>query len=296
MPYYQNGFNFNYIRVENGIPCPTNSLSVTINEYTGEITSYNTNWLEVSFPAPDKAITLDKAYETLFSNVKFGMEYTYNYPNINDYEKKEMRLAYALENINILMDANSDQMLNYDGTPVKPANKLVYTDIKGNKAEDAINTLIDMGIIVPENTTFAPDVYITQKDFLKLVVSSLQDYYPMPIAKTENQFDSYYSEAIRRKLIGENEKNPEAIMTNQDIAKILVRALNYGVLAEKVNMFAANFNDASSITPAYKGYVVIAAELGILPIVNSNVYPKNTITRGDAAQIIVNYLKCETSL
>jgi hypothetical protein len=85
-------------------------------------------------------------------------------------------------------------------------------------------------------------------------------------------------------------------MTNQDIAKILVRALNYGVLAEKVNMFAANFNDASSITPAYKGYIVIAAELGILPTVNSNVYPTNTITRGDAAQIIVNYLKCETSL
>lgn len=296
MPVSQNNYNFNYIRVENGIPCPSNSLSVSINEYTGEIISYNTNWLDVSFPTPDKAITLDKAYETLYSNVKFGLEYTYNYPNINDYDKKEMRLAYVLENINILMDANSGQMLNYDGTPIKPINKIAYTDIKGNKAENAINTLIDMGVLIPEATTFAPESNMLQKDFIKLIVTSLQDFYPVPLVKTENQYDNYYSEAIRRKLIAVNEKNPEAVMTTQDIAKIVVRAMNYGVLAEKVNMFIANFKDSAKIAPAYKGYVVIAAELGILPVADSNVNPTKAITRGDAAQILVNYLKCETSL
>lgn len=296
MPTYQNGYSFNYIRVENGVPCPSNSLSISINEFTGEVISYNTNWLDVDFPVPDKAITLDKAYEALFSNVSLGMEYTYNYPNINDYNKKEMRLAYVLENVNILMDASNGKMLNYDGTPVKPAEKLAYTDIKGNKAEDAINTLIDMGILIPENTTFAPESNMLQKDLIKLIVSSIQDYYPMPLAKTENQYDNYYSEAIRRKLIAENEKNPDAVMSTQDIAKITVRAMNYGVLAEKVNMFTANFKDASKIAPAYKGYMVIAAELGIIPVVDSNIYPTKNITRGDAAEIIVNYLKCETSL
>ncbi|MDF2591589.1 MAG: peptidase [Clostridia bacterium] len=298
MPAYQNGFRFNYIRVENGIPCPSNALTVTINEYTGEITSYNTAWSNVSFPAPNKAITLEKAYETLFNNVKFGMEYIYHFPNINDYEKRETKLAYSLENINILMDANSGQMLNYDGTPVKSSNKLAYTDIKGNKAEEAIKTLIEMGIMVPESTTFAPESNMLQKDLVKIIVNSLQDYYPVPVpaAKSESQYDNYYSEAIRRKIINENEKNPDAVMTNQDIARMTVRALNYGVLAEKGNMFAANFKDASKIAPAYKGYMVIAAELGILPVVNSNINPTKTLTRGDAAQIIVNYLKCETSL
>lgn len=296
MPAYQNGYSFNYIRVENGIPCPSNSLSVTIDEYTGEIISYNTNWFNIDFPAPDKAITLDKAYELLFNNVKFEMEYVHHYPNMNDYNNKEMKLAYALENINILMDANSGQMLNYDGTPVKATEKLSYSDIKGNKAEDAINTLIDMNILVPENTTFAPESNMLQKDLIKLIVSSLQDYYPTPLAKTEDQYDKYYSEAIRRKLIAENEKNPDAAMTNQDIAKMVVRAMNYGVVAEKVSMFTANFNDAAKIAPAYKGYIVIAAEFGIIPVVDSYVYPTKNITRGDAAQIIVNYLKCETSL
>lgn len=296
MPAYQNNYSFNYIRVENGIPCPSNALSITINEYTGEIMSYNSNWLDVKFPAPDKTITIDKAYETLFSNAKFGMEYVYHYPNMNDYDKKEMKLAYALENKTILMDASNGQMLNYDGTPVKSTEKLSYTDIKGNKAEDAINTLIDMGILVPDNTTFAPESNMLQKDLIKLIVSSIQDYYPMPLAKTENQYDSYYSEAIRRKLIGENEKNPDAVITNQDISRLIVRAMNYGVLAERVNMFTADFKDASKITPAYKGYMVIAAELEIIPVTDSYIYPEKIITKGDAAEIIVNYLKCETSL
>jgi hypothetical protein len=77
---------------------------------------------------------------------------------------------------------------------------------------------------------------------------------------------------------------------------MIVRAMNYGVLAERGNMFTANFKDASKITAAFKGYAVIAAELGIVTPVNSNFNPTTTITRGDAAEILVNYLKCETSL
>jgi hypothetical protein len=296
MPAYQTTYNFNYIRVENGVPCPSNALLVSVNQYTGEVISYNAGWSDISFPKPENVISLDKAYEALFTNVKFGLEYTYNYPNTNDYDKKEMKLTYVLENKTILMDASNGQMLNYDGTPVKSTEKLSYTDIKGNKAEDAINTLIDMGILVPENTTFAPESNMLQKDLIKLIVRSIQDYYPMPLAKTENQYDSYYSEAIRRKLIGENEKNPDAVITNQDISRLIVRAMNYGVLAEKVNMFTANFKDASKIAPAYKGYMVIAAELGIIAVTDSYINPTKVITKGDAAEIIVNYLKCETSL
>lgn len=295
MPDRQRTYNFNYIRVENGIPCPSNALYVSIDQFTGEVISYSAGWYDINFPKPENVMSLDKAYETLFKTVKFGLEYVYHYPSINDYDKKEIRLTYALENTNILMDAANGQMLNYDGTPVKSKDKSSYVDIKGHKAEDAINTLIDMGILVPESNTFAPDSNMLQKDFIKLLVNSLQEYYPMPVTK-ESPYDNVYNEAIKRKLISENEKNPDAVVTRQDAAKMLVRALNYGVLAEKGSMFAASFKDASSITAAYKGYAVIAAELGIVPAVEGSFNPTTTLTKGDAAIIIVNYLKCETSL
>jgi hypothetical protein len=111
MPYNDNYYRFNFIRVENGVPCPSNSLFVGVNAITGEITSYNTNWQDLTFPAVDKAITLDKAYELLFNKVKFEMQYVQNYKNTNDYQSRELRLAYVLENMPILIDANNSIML-----------------------------------------------------------------------------------------------------------------------------------------------------------------------------------------
>lgn len=297
MPPYQNGYSFNYIRVENGIPFPSNSLNITVNEYTGEVTNYNYNWMNITLPAPSKVISLEKAYEILFSKVKFEMQYLHHYPDMNNYDKREMKLAYALENINILIDANSGTMINYDGTPVKPVDKVSYTDIKGNKAEEEIKLLVEMSILIPEGTKYQPNAKMLQKDFIKLLVSSLQDYYqPMPAVKAEAQYDNVYAEAIRRKIITAADKKPEAVVTRQDAAKMIIRAMNFGVVAEKSNMFALNFKDAKKIKTSYKGYIAMAAEFGIITPVKSYFNPTNSITRGDAAEFIVNYLKCDTSL
>lgn len=298
-PINNNYYSFNFTRVENGIPCPSNSLNVGVNTVTGEIISFNTNWSNINFPAPNKVITLEKAYEVLFNNVKLEMQYIYSYINTNDGESKEMKLAYVLENMPILIDANSSLMIGYDGKPITPVQKFQYTDIKGNKAEDEITLLIEMGIIKPDSTEFMPDSTIKQKDFIKLLINALQpEYYIMPagIDNADSQYDNYYNEAIKRKIINEADKKPDVSITRLDAAKMIIRAMGYGVMAEKSNMFAVSFKDAAKITAANKGYAVMASELGIIPPVNSCFYPTNIITKGDTAEIIVNYLKCETSL
>ncbi len=296
-PINNDYYYFNFTRIENGIPCPSNSLNVGINAVTGEIVSFNTNWLNINFPAPNKVITLDKAYEVLLDKVKFGMQYVHYYKNANYSEVKELKLAYVLENMPGFIDANSSQMLDYNGNPIKQVQKLQYTDIKGNKAEDEIKLLIEIGIIEPDNTKFMPDTATLQKDFIKLLINSLQpEYYFTPVDKADNQYDSYYAEAIKRKIINEADKKPDTYVTRQDAAKMIIRAMGYGVIAEKSNMFVVTFKDASKITNVYKGYVVMAAELGIIAPIKSYFNPANNITRGDAAEIIVNYLKCETSL
>ncbi|MGB7604039.1 MAG: YcdB/YcdC domain-containing protein, partial [Lutisporaceae bacterium] len=156
-PVNNNYYSFNFIRVENGVPCPSNSLNVGVNTITGEIVSFNTSWSNINFPAPNKVITLDKAYEVLFNKVEFEMQYIHHFINTNDSESKELKLAYVLENMPVLIDANSSLMIGYDGKPITPIQKLQYTDIKGNKAEDEIMLLIEMGIIEPDSTEFMPD-------------------------------------------------------------------------------------------------------------------------------------------
>jgi hypothetical protein len=154
-----------------------------------------------------------------------------------------------------------------------------------------------MGILTPENTKYMPEATMLQKDFIQLLINSLQpEYYIGPAVKTGGKYDNYYNEAIRRKIITAAEKKPDALVTRQDAAKMIIRAMGYGVIAEKSNMFQASFKDASKLAKAYKGYAVMASELGVITPVKSNFNPANTITRGDAAEFIVNYLKCETSL
>jgi hypothetical protein len=297
MPSNLDTYSFNYVRTENGVPCPANSMDITIDKHTGQIVSFSSSWNNINFPAPSNTISPDKAYDTLFSKLKFDMNYTYHYPNSNDYDSRELKLAYILENNNIIIDAKNGQMLNDDGTPAKTAETFQYTDIKGNKAEAAINTLVDMGILIPESTTYAPDTKMLQKDFVKLLMNSLQpEVYVMPAAKTENPYDNFYTEAIRKKILTASEKNPDAAVTRQDAAKMILRAMNYGVIAEKSGMFATNFKDASKLTAAYKGYAVMAAEFGIIPTADGSFNPDTVITKGDAAQFIVNYMKCNTSL
>lgn len=299
MPVNQDIYSFNYVRTENGIPCPANSMNINIDKYTGQITSFSSSWnSSIVFPVPTNVVSLDKAYDTLFSKLTFDMQYVYHYPNKNDYNSKELKLAYILENNNVMIDAKSGQMLDYDGTPLKSAETLQYTDIKGNKAESAINTLVDMGILTPDSTAYGPDTKMLQKDFVKLLMNSLQpEVYITPAAKTDtNPYDNFYTEAIRKKILTAADKNPEATVTRQDAAKMILRAMNYGVIAEKSSMFAANFKDASKLTADYKGYAVMAAEMNIIPAADGSFNPDTVITKGDAAQFIVNYLKCDTSL
>lgn len=296
-PINDYNYSFNFVRVENGVPCPSNSLFVGVNKATGEIVSFNTSWLDLDFPSPDKAISLDKAYSILFSKVKYELQYIQHYKNINDYQSRELKLAYVLENMPILIDGNNGIMLDYNGKPITPVQKHKYTDIQGNKAENEINLLIEMGIIVPDSDKFMPDSKILQKDFVMLLMNSLQpEYYILPVAKAEDRYDDYYNEAIRRKIITEADKAPEAYVTRQDAAKMIIRAMGYGVIAEKSNMFAVSFKDASKLTAAYKGYAVMASEFGIIPAIESNFDPTTQITKGDTAEFIVNYLKCDTSL
>lgn len=297
MPYNTNYYSFNFIRVENEVPCPANTLYITVNAVTGDIMSFNANWLNINFPAPNKAITLDKAYEVLFNKIKFGMQYVYHYADINNNESKSIKLAYVLDNLPGFIDANSGQIADYNGKPIISVEKLQYTDIKGNKAEDEINLLIEIGVIEPDSTKYMPDSAMLQKDFIKLLINSLQpDYYVAAAVNADNPYDRYYNEAIKRKIIKETDKKPDSHVTRQDAAKMVIRAMGYGVIAEKSNMFTVSFKDKAKLTSSFKGYAVIASELGIILPIKSYFYPTKNITKGDAAEIIVNYLKCETSL
>lgn len=293
-------YQFSYIRMVNGIPCPGNRLSVTVNTYTGDIISYHNNWSDIDFPKAENIISIDKAYEALYKNVDFNLQYinyydyTIKYPNNNRITK----LVYAFEDFSGMIDPKTGLVLDYNGEIIKDKNEETYEDIKGHWAENDIQALIEAGIIKADTKEFNPDAKIKQKDFVKILINSLQPYYPIvPYvregADINEEYEEYYKQAIARKIINEKEKNMDAEISRIEAAKMIVNAMNLGYLAKKPEIFNINYKDGDKIPNELKGYVAIVSGLSIMSGYDGYFSPMVKLTKAESVSIIVKFLKVE---
>jgi hypothetical protein len=114
-------------------------------------------------------------------------------------------------------------------------------------------------------------------------------------ASQTNEYDSYYEQAIQKKIISAKDKKPDAEITRQDAAKMLVKLLGVGFVADMSNIYINNFKDSKAIKDNFKGYAVIASELGILTADKGSFNPGGKITRGEAASILIKTMKVDIS-
>lgn len=290
---YIRNYDFYYTGKIDGIICPFDYIVVSINAYTGEVMSYNLNWRDIKLPSKDKVISLEKASNILFQKLGFDKEYI-KYKNIKEKDsKEEIRLAYLFDSIPGVIDANSGELIDKMGRTVKEIKPIIFNDIKGNPSKENIELLSDFRIIDDETVNFNPDDYILQKDFIKYMVRAIEPYF---VLSNDGSYDEYYKIAIDRKLMSEKEKNINGNVSKEFAAKVAVRALNLGYAAELPNIFNTPYKDAANIDAKFKGYAAIASELKIIPVKDGYLYPKNNITRAEAADIIVNYLKVNLTL
>lgn len=290
-------YNYNYVAKVNGAACSFDSMSITVNPYTGKIMSYNMSWTDVKFPSAKDAIGLNKAYEALGKVATLDLQYVRLYDYTKVQPTTTIKLAYVLNGLQGQLDANSGAQIDYNGKPIVPVEKISYSDIKGNTAENDISALVDLGIIDDATKTFNPDSPILQKDFIKMLVKSLPNNYVIYATLKDGtvDYDSYYTTAIQKNILTEAQKNPTANVTRQDAAKYILRAMGLGFVAENNSIFIPGYKDAASIDKSYVGYAAIASSLKLLPSENNQFNGKTTITRGQSASAIANYLRTDTA-
>ncbi|TCW41923.1 peptidase YpeB-like protein [Thermohydrogenium kirishiense] len=290
--------SFNYIYKVNGIPCPFDSINIGINKYTGDIITYNLSWTDVKLPDNKNVISLDDAYKTLFNNGDFQLSYIIYYAPDKVYQppSKDIRLVYQLTNFNGLIDANSGAYIDYSGKPILKNENTQFTDIAGNWAEKDILLLSKYGIADGKNGKYMPNDYILQKDFIKMLVKSLQpNNVIIPLTSNEDEnYDNYYNVAINNKIITESEKNPDTKVTRQDAAKFIVRSLGLKYVADINGIYTLDYlKDAYKIDNSLKGYVAIVYGLNIMTGNNGYFNPSENLTRAQVASILVRYLRVE---
>jgi uncharacterized protein DUF4901 len=301
-------YNYSFTRVENGIPFKRNSIRVSINAKTGQISNMNCYWdYDVEFQSPEKAIKEDKVKEIF--DEKYDPELYYVYENVSKDKEKvkmEMKLVYricgnkSVYNFNDV-DAFTGKMIDYSGEEINDKIEDFLAEIKGSKYEKEIKILAYSGLI--DTKYYKLEKEVKYMDLIKTLVDAL-GYRPYVVEEKESnksmatmenvKMDSsddkdrgtylspeeYLKMAKYYGILNEDLENfdVEKSANRQDMAKAFVKFLDYDKIAECKNIFALSFEDAGKIEDKNIGYAAIAYGLDLIKIENNKFRPNDTAT------------------
>ncbi len=284
-----NGFRFSelhssddyleYTRYVNGIRCDFDNISVNIDEETGELLRFNLNRSKESFPLPEGILDIDTAADIIFDKAVFEPMYVFTCSS-EELKKYDKAVAVYYLGGNTVIDAFTGKQMNEE---VKTAEE--YTDISGHYAEKAITTLCGCGIGYG-GSEYKPQEYITQKDFLAFLRSVFESYSSALITE-DYDYEAAYRFAYNRGILEKGQREPDAAVSREQAAVMLVSALGYREVADIEGIYKPMFADVAENT----GSISILAGMKVIGgDGNGNFNPAGLLTRADAAVILYNYL------
>ncbi len=293
----QNSFTFRYVRMENGLECPSNYVNISYDNLSGNVTNMDSNWIRnLNFVDSNSKISLDKAYEILFNNIGYGVQYIndYLYNDSKDIKKptesEKAVLGYFVDSSKPnIISATTGDILNSSGDVYKQNAISDYTDIKGLKAENQIKILTQMSIRYKEDE-LKPKENLLQKDYFLILAKLNNLYFFDQTLSDDKAVEQMYNSLIGQGIITEGDKAPLSTLTREEAAKYFVMFLKLGQVAQIKGIYKSNFKDTNKINPDLIGYVCIASGLKAMNGSNGNFNPKSKITRLDGLLSIYSYL------
>ncbi|NSL52629.1 YcdB/YcdC domain-containing protein [Calidifontibacillus erzurumensis] len=307
-------FYFTFHRLANGILVEDQFVNVAISTETGEIIQYNQNWNpDAKFPDAKNVISPEKGKEVYLSNYNIVPRYLY-IENV-DYStgrpivsKPEVKLVYHLVmkplDQAVYLDAVQGKWVSMEtGDPIR--DKVEAKDIKGHPAEKALQLLIDYNAIDVDQAGYVkPDELISRGEMVKmlmLVTNPDPYFYKMNYGAdraatfadvpSNSPYFSYIESAVQQGFIdkGKDEFKPDELVTREELAEMIVKAMRLDQIAQVSNLFNVTFKDGDKITK--KGHAAIVHHLGIMPAVNNQFQPTEKVTRASAAQAFYKFLQ-----
>lgn len=306
--YKERQIYFSFPRTENGIEYYENNINVTVDLKTGEITNINYRWEDgLKFPSLQKKISEKDALNNFLQ--KYNTKLTYNLVNTSKDPNKlkfESKLIYAIDygTRQVLdVDAFNGKFVSYDGEEVNENIQLFMNDIKSSKYEKELSILAYKGLLNTKD--FKLNKEVTQIDLIKSLVDA-KGFRPYVMMNESPKQDSnvkanasapveelkiigvtkgtedykYLQMAVSYGIIDneELEFKGDTKVTREEMAKILIRFINYHKVMECGDIFKANFKDADKLSKGYLGYVALAEGFGLVQLDNGNFNPKNIST------------------
>ncbi|MDO5725321.1 MAG: hypothetical protein Q4P29_03350 [Tissierellia bacterium] len=250
-------------------------ISIGINPKNYEVVSFSRSFYDDIKVPNEKIINLDKAYDILYDNIDFELNYVLN----NDRNKMELKYVLDPKEFSpLIISAKDGQFLDWKGTPIS-AKISGYEDIENAENKDEIELLSRYGIKYLQ-TKLEPKKIVLQKDFLTLLMTAEGNYY----SDTED-FDLIYEYAIRNGIIEKSEESRDRKLTRKDIAKYLIRYKDIEEIAKLEGVFKDVYKDANG-----DANLIIVGKLGWIDAKGDKILPNEEVTREEALMIFYNML------
>lgn len=102
--------DYYFIRVENGVPYYSNSIDIYIDNSTGEVRNYYTNWdLRLFFTGKEDIITIEKAQDLYKEKISLDLIYRIKYEE----DLRNPYLIYGPLNTNLGINAKDGDVINF---------------------------------------------------------------------------------------------------------------------------------------------------------------------------------------
>lgn len=299
------GYNFEFVRLEQGVPLRDNVFRVGIDPMTGQVREFNGAWLandKINFQAKSNLMNLETAKSKFLEKYNLTLQYAPVYDSgQNPYEPGQIKgvvLAYApilytpMQNLNAV---TGEWVSDWGDMPQQPVE---ISDIKGHWAEKQMRYFVDRGIFQVKDGKLNPDSSVQRGEMIKYMIMSINGPRIMQekstfddVPKNDPNFE-FVEEAAARKWIDRNTKNfrPNDVITREELADMVTAILGYAKLSDAPDTFINHFKDVSGNSEKYMGDIAIVGALGIMTGYDGYFQPQGQVTKAQAAVVLTRVL------
>ncbi|WP_338651963.1 YcdB/YcdC domain-containing protein [Lysinibacillus sp. Y5S-8] len=292
---YSKEYYFTFPRMMNGIAVVGDGLYVGIGS-DGSLRSLSVYKQKIdSWPSINKVISADKAKEAYSKALALKLQYVKQ----DTENKQHYDLVYAPTYNGSLfnqIDAISGEWLNNeDDSKEKPV-------ISHPTAAKELNYLLNQNVLeVKDLANFNADAAVTKGEALKILLHSLTyGYYGNGDGEKQsfNNIDKKHplygvvEQAVKMGIIQPaNQFALDATLTRQEFAEWSIKLLQLDNVAKYKDIYKLNFADATSIDPAYTGYIALAHGMGLIDAQQNNFNATKSVSYADLAISTVRLAK-----
>lgn len=234
-----------------------------------------------------------------------------------DYRAK-VELVYRLAAMeldeSVFLDAATGEWRNRESGAATALEKPTASDIAGHWAEEPLKLMVAYKALDLKEGEVRPSQKITRGELIKMLVLARSEgrFYGYAMAAgdsgsavkemafrdvaADSDLFAYVQSALQQNLIdiGDGSFEPDAHVTRDEMAELIVRALGYNTLANHDHIFRSDFKDSASIEN--KGQAAIAVGLNIMSLTDGKFLPGKEVTRAEAAIAFYRYLQKRAEL